>query len=56
MTEGFLSSVKFKVSLVSVVDTVDGLVDPVAAVDAEELSLLLQLLLYSSGSLYWFVL
>ena len=55
MTEGILSF-KVKALLLSVVDTVSDLVDSVAAVDAEELSLLLQLLLYSSGSLCWFML
>ena len=36
VTDGYLSSVRVDVSLLSTVDTVFGLVEPVAAVEAED--------------------
>ena len=57
VTNGSLSSVRVDVLLLSTVDTVFGLVEFVAAVEAEDDdSLLLRDCLYSSGSICWLVL
>ena len=56
MTDEVLLLVRVDASLLSVVVTEGDFVDPVAAVEADEESLFVQFLLYSSGSKCWFVL